>query len=205
MRKKVIIIGLFLFIHTFLGAQIFGFGVKGGLTYASVGDLKKSVNNEIEKFTSDTKGGYQLGLWGRFTLPVLGIYAQPEFVYSHLKTSYDEGKYNLNKLNVPILLGIKFLKIGRLFGGPSFQYLLSDDFKLKEIKDIHSDDFTVGLQFGLGIEIKRFGIDIRYDRALKKTESEFIKDTSSSANTNYRVDSRPSQILLGISYSLTKS
>ncbi len=204
MRKKVIIIGVFLCIHTFLGAQILGFGVKGGLSYASVGDLKKSINNENKKFTSDTKGGYHLGFWGRFTLPVLGIYAQPEFVYSHLKTSYDEGKYNLNKLNIPILLGVKVFKIGRLFGGPSFQYLLSDDFKLKEVKDIHSDDFTVGLQFGLGIEMRRFGIDIRYDRALKKTESEFIKGTSSSS-INYRVDSRPSQILLGISYRLTKS
>lgn len=198
--KRLVILGTVL-ISSFAFSQI-DFGVKAGLNFASVGDLKSYANNGFDsKVDSDTRTGYHIGAWGRVALPIIGLYVQPELNYTHLKTEYsNNGDYILDKIDVPVLAGMKILSVGRIFVGPSFQYLINDDLDINDIKDVKSDDFTVGIQFGAGAQLGKLGIDLRYDTGLNDTESSFVNETT---GTNFTVDSRPSQVILGVSYKLT--
>ncbi len=190
-----------LWISSIAFAQI-DFGLRGGLNFASVGDMKSYTEDVFNsKVDSDVKTGYHLGAWGRVALPIVGIYVQPELNYTHLKTEYsNNGEYTLDKIDIPVLAGMKILSVGRVFAGPSFQYLINDDLDINNVKDIDSDDFTVGIQFGAGVQLGKLGADIRYDIGLNDTESNFLNEAT---GTNFTVDSRPSQVILGISYKLT--
>ncbi len=178
------------------------FGLRGGLNFASVGNMKSYTQGVFNsKVDSDVKTGYHLGVWGRTALPIVGIYVQPELNYIHLKTEYsNNGDYTLDKIDIPVLAEMKILSVGRVFVGPSFQYLINDDLDIDGVKDIDSDDFTVGIQFGAGVQLGKLGADIRYDIGLNDTESNFLNEAT---GTSFTVDSRPSQVILGISYKLT--
>ncbi len=55
--------------------------------------------------------------------------------------------------------------------GPSFQYILDSDFDINDISNVDADGFTVGLQFGGGVEFGKLGIDVRWERAFSDIES----------------------------------
>jgi hypothetical protein len=104
--------------------------------------------------------------------------------------------YNFQKIDIPVLLGKKFFGIGNVFIGPSFQYILSSDFSADSISDIDAKGFTVGLQFGGGIELGKLGIDVRWERGFNTIESKFIN------NEDVTFDTRIDQIIFGLSYKL---
>ena len=68
------------------------------------------------------------------------MFIKPELVYTKTKSSYDnEGDFEMSKLDLPIMLGVKMIGPLHVLAGPSFQYLLSS--KLDGIKadDIQND------------------------------------------------------------------
>ncbi len=201
--KKITILGAIM-ISSLSFSQI-DFGVKGGVNFASVGDLKSYTNGVFngKSNSSDTETGFHVGAWGRVALPLIGFYVQPELNYTHLKSEFDGNKdYTLNKLDVPLLAGKKILGVGRIFVGPSFQFLLDDNLDGSE-KDISSDDFTVGIQFGGGVQLGKLGLDVRYDVGLNNTTSSFVQIENGIEN-EIQVDTRPSQLILGLSYRITR-
>lgn len=202
MKKLLTVAGLLIGLLAY--SQI-DFGVKAGLNFASVGDMKIYMEDVyLTKEDSDAKTGFHLGAWSRIAIPVIGLYVQPELNYTHLKTEYgDNADYTLNKLDIPVLAGKKILGVGRIFVGPSFQYLLDDDLDVDDFRSVDSDDFTIGIQFGAGAQLGKLGVDLRYDTGLNDTESTFIQNIAGIEN-QIKVDSRPSQVILGVSYKLTK-
>jgi hypothetical protein len=94
-----------------------------------------------------------------------------------------------------MLVGFNIIGPLSLFGGPSFQYILDSEFSGISINDIEKD-FTVGLNFGVGINFKKLGIDLRYERGLSKNEASFINENI--INTS-RIDTRPNQLILSLS------
>ena len=181
-------------------AQI-DFGVKAGLNYNS--ESIQSVSEDV--FTgAESKTGYHAGIWLRIKVPVVGLYIRPELVYTNLKsevlytpkniTAYNT-TYNFQKIDIPVLLGKKFFGVGNVFIGPSFQYIFSSDFSADSISDIDTKGFTVGLQFGGGIELGKLGIDVRWERGFNTIESNFI-------DNNITFDTRIDQIIFGLSYRL---
>ncbi|MFV0237951.1 MAG: porin family protein [Flavobacteriales bacterium] len=195
--KKLVMLGAVL-ISSLSFAQI-DFGVKGGLNFGSVGDLEAYAVS----LDSKVKTGYHLGVWGRVALPIVGVYVQPELNYTHLKTEFDNNvdnaDYTLDRIDIPILAGMKILSVGRIFAGPSFQYLINDKLDVDEIRELNADKFTVGIQVGVGAQLGRLGADLRYDTGLNKTKSTFENVTGG----NIKIDTRPSQVILGVSYRLT--
>ncbi len=105
--------------------------------------------------------------------------------------------YNFQKVDIPVLIGKKFFGIGNVFAGPSFQYILNSDFSLNDISEVDTDGFSVGLQFGAGIELGNLGIDVRWERGLNTVESTFL---NVATNTNVTFDTRVNQIIIGLSY-----
>lgn len=206
--KKIIFACFLLTLVTKNSQAQLQFGLKGGVNYNS--DSFESVSNDVLN-GAKTKTGIHTGLWVRAKLPIIGFYIRPEVVYTELNNSVNYESpfsapkttdFKFRKIDVPVLIGKKFLGIGNVFAGPSFQYILSSDFELNDLKEVSTESFSLGIQLGAGIELGRLGIDLRWERGLSKTETVFVDNTIFDSNFNF--DKRVSQIIFGISYKLSK-
>ncbi|RZN83198.1 MAG: PorT family protein [Winogradskyella sp.] len=171
-----------------------GFGIKAGLNYGGNGDYFESVSNNFQN--PDQNIGYHIGVFGK-----LGnrIYFRPELVYTKVKSDYNAGDFDMQKLDVPLLVGIKVLGPVNVFAGPSLQYILDTDFDNLRVDDIEND-FSVGLNFGIGLNLNRLGIDLRYERGFSDNEATFI-DNNNIISLD-RLDTRPEQLILSLSYKI---
>jgi len=199
--KKVIVLIFALGLILNTNAQFINFGIKGGLNYNSNGDLKNDINSI--KIGSDNDTGFHIGAFAEIDLP-LALYLRPELLYTKTQSGYDkQGDLSINKIDAPILLGLKFLKIGRVFVGPSFQYIIDADFKNSDIyNDIRKDgvdSFYMGMQFGAGVELGKLGFDLRWERGLTDTEAKYIVGDNSPLQT-ITIDTRPQQFILSAYY-----
>lgn len=193
--KKTLAILAFVLVGTIAYAQTgSSFGIKAGLNYNGNGDYFDSVNDAFE--SPDRNAGFHFGVYGK-----LGnrLYVRPELVYTSTTSGYDEGDLKIQKLDVPVLVGTKIIGPLHAFIGPSFQYILNskfDDIKVDEIEN----DISVGLNLGAGVNLGKFGIDLRYERGFTENEISFIN--SNIVNVNDRVDTRPDQLILSFSLNL---
>jgi len=84
--------------------------------------------------------------------------------------------------------------------GPSFQFIIDNDLDIDGLSDIDLSDpenqLTVGFQAGARLQLAKFGVDLRYEG--------FFGDNQSIVSvediTGFAVDSRPTQIVLSVSY-----
>jgi hypothetical protein len=202
MKRLIFLIALFG--GLFAGhAQFLNWGVKGGINYNSNGDLRATDFSQLGEIGSGEETGYHFGLLAEIKLPLF-LYIRPELIYTHTESSYEsEGeKSNLkmDKIEAPILLGFRVLKIGRFFFGPSFQYVVNTDLSptesLDEIRNIDYDDFTVSGQVGLGLNFGRFGGDIRWETGFTESEADFIAGSIEDTPVALNVDTSHQQFIL---------
>lgn len=199
MKKLILCMCLVFGLSQTSNAQI-QFGIKGGINYNS--NSIKDVSEDVFD-NAKSKTGYHAGIWLRVKLPAIGFYIRPELVYTNLKnevsykTTSTSTTYSFQKIDIPVLLGKKIFGIGNIYIGPSFQYILDSDFSISDISEVEGDGFTVGLQFGGGIEFGKLGIDVRWERSFSGIESTFLSGT-----TNVEFDTRVNQIIIGLSYRL---
>ena len=161
MKKTLLTVALAIVGLTAFAQKGTGFGIKGGLNYNQNGDLTYSSvvdagKNVVEG--ADGKTGFNVGIFGQLELPI--IYLRPELVYTNTKSSYNvtgsSKTYEVSSLDLPVLVGIHILGPMNIFAGPAFQYILSNDLQDFEIEDV-KNDFTVGLNLGVGINLGRLG------------------------------------------------
>lgn len=207
--KKLFFIVLAVGFFSTAQAQFLNFGIKGGLNYNSNGDLN-GISDLIDdvKISSDQDTGYHFGVFTEINIPL--IYIRPELVFTHTLSGYSDNEFNselaIDKIDVPILVGIKILKIGRIFAGPSFQYILNTDFKdssvYDNVKEISSDEFSMGMQLGIGLEFGKLGADIRWEKGISETEANFIGDIVGSEEIDQKIsiDTRPEQFIISVYY-----
>lgn len=199
MKKTILVVAMALIGSAAMAQSGSGFGVKAGLSYNKNGDLISSVGQSGENIIEGAKGktGYHVGVWGKLDLPK--IYLRPELVYSKTKSSYEVGgssqDYDISKLDLPVLLGYKIIGPLHIFAGPAFQYTLKNDLEGLEVEDV-KNEFTVGLNAGVGVNLGNIGLDVRYERGFSENEADIIDIP------NGRVDSRPSQIIFALSLKL---
>lgn len=190
--KKTFLLALFLVaISSFTYAQsATGFGIKGGLNYNANGDYFESIGSNAKN--PDRNVGYHIGLFGKIGNQ---IYFKPELVYTSTKSDYDDDSFEMQKIDAPLLVGIKVLGPVSVFAGPSFQYILDSDFDGISINDIEND-FSVGLNFGIGLNLNKLGIDVRYERGFSDNEATFLGNNGIGTS---RLDTRPDQLILSLS------
>lgn len=179
-----------------------GFGIKAGLNYNQNGDLLESGVDAAKDIVhgSDGKVGYHVGIFGK--LAFSRLYLRPELVYTKTQSAYNLNggtKYDISKLDLPVLVGAKIIGPLHVFAGPAFQYMLSNDLEDFSINDAEKD-FTVGLHIGAGVDLGRLGLDVRYERGLSENEAEFVGENVTDISG--RVDSRPSQVIFAVSLKL---
>jgi hypothetical protein len=171
------------------------FGFKGGLNYSSNGDYFSSI--EASAQNPERNLGYHFGVFGK-----LGnrIYLRPELVYTATKSDYNSEGFEMKKIDAPLLVGVKILGPLSVFAGPSLQYIIDSQFDGINIDNVN-DDFSVGLNFGFGVNFNKIGIDLRYERGFNSNEATFI-DNNIGTDIVSRIDTRPDQLILSLSIAL---
>lgn len=174
-----------------------GFGLKGGVNYNANGSYFNAISNTSQDPTATV--GYHLGLFGKLGLGK--IYLRPELVYTSTKSDYNtSGDFSMQKLDAPILVGLNVLGPVHIFAGPSLQYILESDLSNAVISNLEND-FSVGLNFGIGLNINQLGIDLRYERGFNNNEATIIANNTNIVSPD-RLDTRPEQLILSLSYKL---
>ncbi|QLE00362.1 PorT family protein [Galbibacter sp. BG1] len=192
MKKSLLIICLLAGFTSFAQSGS-GFGVKGGLNFNSNGDAE--VFEDTRNIGSDSQIGFHLGGFGKVDFGTL--YFRPELVYTKTNSDYDGDKFEMKKLDAPLLLGLNLIGPLHIFAGPSLQYILDTDLEGVTLNDVEND-FTVGLNMGVGVNLgEKLGIDLRYERGFSDNEAEFV-----GLNGSGRIDTRPSQLILSASLKL---
>lgn len=194
--KKLIVIGLIMIGGSAMAQATYG--LKGGLNYGATGDYEnysQVIGDASTVAEGKEKAGYHLGGFAKFEF--LGIFLQPELVYTKLNTEYDDFDYNIDKIDAPIFVGINVLGPLNLKAGPSFQYILKNELDNTNLKisDVENE-ISVGYQVGLGLEFGNLGFDARYEGAFDENNA----FGEAALDQNFKIDSRPSQWILSVSY-----
>ena len=178
-------------------AQSAKFGIKGGLNFGTTGDITTISN---QSFSGENRVGYHIGLLGQFKFS--GIFLQPEFVFTQLTSEFESGidaNYNASQLDIPVLVGFDIAGPINIKAGPAFQLQLSNDFEGASIAVSDPENsFTLGYQLGVGLQLGRLGIDLRYESAFSENNALLTQDVLAFAN----LDIRPSLWLVSVSYFL---
>lgn len=191
--KKLLILSL-VFCGFFAQAQIVNFGVKAGF---NLPDFKIKNNPSISDINIDNGTGFHVGAMARIKL--LGLYVQPELLYTKTSTDYafntssemQNGVYTTQRLDIPVNVG---LKIGpaAVFAGPIAS------FNLASPDDIFEDSYktaTWGYQVGAGVKLKQFLLEVKYEGAFHShTETAII------SGNEFALDARMQMVIFSVGY-----
>ncbi len=169
----------------------FKLGVKGALNFSSLKSEGKWLN-------SDTKTGYQLGVWGR--IGAAGFHLQPELYYSQKKAGFEptedneSGEATIKSMDLPILLGTK-IGLGpigfRIQAGPVFSFAQDGKVTVKSATDFENyKKSSTGIIGGIGADIRNITIDLRYEHGLN--------NISNNSNQNQKI----SMWSIGVGYAI---
>jgi len=199
----------FLLVFVFIGnlyAQNLQFGIQGGVNYNFSGDLNELnvLETPVDDIYHNAKSvaGYHGGVWAKLNFS--DIFIKSELLYTKFENEFvviDTENLITKKIDIPIVLGIKVLGPLYVFAGPDFQYILSEDFSVGNT-EVTYDDFSTGLHLGVGLELDRIALDLRWDKGLSESDASIIN--SEFVNENFSLDNRPNQLVLSLHYTLTK-
>ena len=210
MKRTVLMILVFV-IATSARGQFLMLGVKGGVCSSTIQideafDLAEG--GKIIYYSGDATLGWHIGLFTRVSLG--GLYIQPEALFSATGGEIqiteegsiitpDIASISLNKLDVPVLLGYKFGNTFRMYGGPVISLLQSEKTYInnKRVQGLMPDfsKGTIGYQAGLGLDISRLLIDLKYENNLHALGESL---TDPFTGTTFNTDTRNSQIILSL-------
>lgn len=156
-----------------VSAQEFSIGPKIGLSQGNV-----EVNgNGFSK--GNSKLGYHVGLFAR--LGGNSIYLQPEVLYTNTGGEFKEVQgsnevnyeASFNRLDVPVLVGLKFADFFRVQAGPVASFLLNSDLAQDgaSLSSSTMPDYkksTIGYQAGIGVDVGNMILDLKYEGPLGK-------------------------------------
>jgi Outer membrane protein beta-barrel domain len=170
--KRVILVFTVVLSSVLVNAQV-SFGFKAGLNNSTLGGDDADISGK----KSNT--GFNFGVMAAIPLSTHFVF-QPEIMYSANQgmefrpTTTSETNYNLNYVNIPLML--KYKSMG-FYGeaGPYFGFLTSGNIKTKtssttteiDIKDTF-DGTDMGVALGTGYVMKSgLGLGVRYNMGLQ--------------------------------------
>lgn len=165
-----------------------GLGLKVGMNYNTSGKYFK----DAESVWKDPMGGmgYHAGLF--YKMSSYDIYFRPELVFTETRFQTGQLEAAAQRIDAPILVGLKLFQVVNVFAGPSFHYTLKDNY-LPEMMDEANNKLRMGYQFGMGVSIGPVGLDLRYEREFN--DQKFNFDRVFAGNQDFRHQ----QILLALS------
>ena len=135
-------------------AQLFKFGVKGGMNFSEL-DLKANSIGEIKENST----GFFIGPMAEITLPIIGLGIDGALMYSQ------RGKDDFKKQGIEVPVNLKYsFGLGSLLGvyftaGPDFFF----NFKDIDIENLETKDTQVSLNLGAGVKLlKKLQVGVVY-------------------------------------------
>lgn len=206
MKRILLIAALTLFAYSSY-AQFFTLGPKVGISSSTV-----RVADDVQGIASgDSEVGFHAGLFTRIS--ILGFYVQPEALFTSARgnivlqdnisgnaESVQELTYN--KIDVPVMLGFKIGPLFRVNAGPTFSFILNDDIRngagaaIDQIEQEYNSA-NVGYQVGVGLDISRLIIDLKYENNLNA-----LGESVNIAGTSFPTDLRNQLIQLSLGFKL---
>ena len=184
MNKQLLFVVAFLFSITFMFSQEFAIGLKGGINNNTIGDINSrggsfQTGHPDEVFSPDKQMSF---LFGAFLDVSFGkLFVRPELNFVDLKNKYEfpreESNWATTKIDLPILIGYKVFEPVSVYLGPGFSFY--DEVTLEGANNTHGESninyykSSTTLNFGVTVEFKYFGIDLRYQRNMKEVPYEF--------------------------------
>ncbi len=187
MKKLLLAAAIAIICSASASAQLlpgFQFGLKGGINLTSI---SKSVANT---FDSDNRAGYIAGLWAR--VGGAGLYFQPELYLTSKNVTLHSGtfgpdgdvvtvsnKARFTSIDLPLLIGTKFGVLGsglRINTGPLISFAINKDQNTGEAftqaTRLNYKDQNYAWQFGVGADVSRLSVDLRYEAGLNRVSTD---------------------------------
>ncbi len=199
--KKIFTLALLLVVAsgvmaTEVSAQrILSLGAKAGYSIQGV-NIAQGNKNDFYNVSGRDKSGFHAALVGRVKL--LGLHVQPELMYSYTSYGLDvspkgrataisrtSSTVRMHSIDLPVAVGIKLLWF-RLQAGPSFNLLTKTSIKDKgNIRDMKLSVPPISFVAGIGFDMMRFSLDVRYHGQFKRAKQNIVYDGDDRA-TEYR-------------------
>jgi hypothetical protein len=183
---------------SFVGfSQNFSVGPKIGMSSSKL-DLK-----EKNYVPGDAEFGYHVGAFAR--IGGIGFFVQPEVLFTQTKGTYSfssssgstpsQLKANFNRLDMPVMMGMRMMKIFRIQAGPIASFDINSGLKnsLGADQKVDFKKATFGYQAGVGLDIGNFIVDAKYESSLGN-----VIDNVAGFNT----DQRLAQWILSVGFKL---
>lgn len=197
--KKLVFVLLFVLCSLAVHAQNSGFGLKAGLSSTQLDFENKEV------VPSNAQTGYHLGVFAR--IGGAGFFVQPELLFTQTSGSFRfEGIYTptqwpieyeakFNRLDVPVMAGLRVLKVVRLMAGPVASFNINSSLKdaSNTVKAVDFKKATLGYQAGVGVDLGNLSIEGKYEGGL----SNFTESIGT-----YTADNRLNQWVLSLGFKL---
>jgi len=150
MKKiSILILAIVYSVQSF--SQGLDFGIKAGINFSTISDAAGL----------DNKTGFVAGIFvGGKLNDKIGI--QADLLYSQQGAEFNTGEFDLNYLNVPIVLKYFVTDKMHIHGGPQFGVLIDDKTQTvigETINDIATNDFDISGVIGVGLHLP-FGIRV---------------------------------------------
>lgn len=213
MKRVLILAAAFTLLSYSSYAQLFTLGPKIGLSSSKI-----TVADDVDAVVAgDAEVGFHAGLFARVS--VLGFYVQPEVLFTSASGNIvinDQSVTNnvqsvqsltYNKIDVPVMVGIKIGPLIRLNAGPTFSYILSQDIReegTSVITDISQNynDANVGFQVGVGLDISKLVIDLKYENNLSVLGESVTVPVPGASSQTFATDMRNRLIQLTVGWKL---
>ncbi|KPQ15611.1 MAG: PorT family outer membrane secretin [Algoriphagus marincola HL-49] len=178
-------------------SQNSGFGIKAGVNNS---DIKFETE---EFFTWHSYTGYHVGIFARLDLG--GLLIQPELLFTQTGgefVSNDLGSNgserfnaNFNRLDIPLMFGVKMFKLIRLQAGPVASINVNSNLEnsIGTVTDVDFKQATLGYQAGLGLDIGNLFIDAKYEGGLSKVTGQIA---------GFETDNRLNQWILSVGFKI---
>jgi Outer membrane protein beta-barrel domain len=196
-KLLLVIVGMMCALQAF--SQKNGVGLKVGMS-------STQVNFEGQQFVpSDAQLGYHVGAFAR--LGGVGFFVQPEVLFtqtsgkfklelppvSSISSTQYEAKFN--RLDVPVMAGVRMLKIIRIMAGPIASFNIDSSLKDagQTVQNVDFKNATLGYQAGVGVDLGNLSFEGKYEGGLSK-----FTDTIGTFST----DNRLNQWVLSVGFKL---
>lgn len=203
MKTIVAFTGALLIAFSSYGQFITG-GPRGGVSSSRI-KMDEIIDGSAFRGT-DAITGWHAGAFFRMNLP-LGMYLQPELLYSQTGGNFlvesgegtSTGTLQLHRFDLPVLLGFRFLGIMRANAGVVGNFMLGAQQDLlgerTSVKDRYKSP-TMGYQAGIGLDLWKLLIDLKYEGSLSSIAGENIR----ILGTDFSVDQRNPQWILSVGF-----